>query len=300
MLAISTLALFWFGWAGVWVTRLTERQFQQMVEAYADDEEPGSESGTSENGSASSESGGDDRKADTRESLERRGFQVRSRFLRAMAGQGATINSAVIEMQFWIHPFVWLPIIVWSISRGSQAVAGEVERGAMDLVLSRPLTRWSYWMANVVAGVIGVLAIPASLLAGHFAGARFNSLAEPPSFGLLLRPALSQAGLGLAIFGVAIVLSGIDRVRWRPIMIATGYVIASFAAWVIGLLPVLEDTGWRPFLQNSSLFTAYNPVEAVSNYEDWARHAAILWCLGAVASIFGFAGFARRDLPTNS
>jgi ABC-2 type transport system permease protein len=290
---ICAVALFLFGWTGVWITALSEARFQEVIQEMASQvgeaNAEGSDAGASKS-EGESKSG----------SFVREGMQQRAAFLRSLAGNGGEINSAVIEMQFWMHPFVWLPIIVWSIGRGTLAVAGEVERGTMDLVLSRPMTRLSYWNAQVVAALIGILLIPAALLAGHWLGTSLNKLAQPPSLDVIMRPAISQAALGFAVFGVSILLSSVDRVRWRPIMIATTYIIASFAAFIVSVAPVLPEKPWKPILSNVSMFTCYNPIEAVSNVDGWRNHVFILCGIGLGATILGAIAFRGRDLPTNS
>ena len=53
-------------------------------------------------------------------------------------------------MTSWSHPIVFLLISIWAIGRGSIAVAAEVERGTMDLILSRPVPRWVYLTSHVL------------------------------------------------------------------------------------------------------------------------------------------------------
>ena len=38
-------------------------------------------------------------------------------------------------------PIVLLLVTVWAISRGSDAVSGELNRGTMEMVLAQPVTR---------------------------------------------------------------------------------------------------------------------------------------------------------------
>src|SRR4051794_24399734 len=85
MLGLSSLALFAFGWLGVFLVALGQIQFR------------------------------------------RAGGGNRGGFARAMAGSDAEITTGLMEMQFWVHPFVWLPVIVWAIGRASLAVSGELE-----------------------------------------------------------------------------------------------------------------------------------------------------------------------------
>ena len=65
--------------------------------------------------------------------------QGRIRMLRMM-GVDEQPTSISLIMASWSHPFIILLISIWAIGRGSAAVAAEVERGTMDLLLSRPIS----------------------------------------------------------------------------------------------------------------------------------------------------------------
>src|SRR5262249_29696012 len=57
-------------------------------------------------------------------------------FTRGMGGEAMDFSSLSFQVMFWSHPFVMLMVCLWAISRGSAAVAGEIERGTLDVTLS--------------------------------------------------------------------------------------------------------------------------------------------------------------------
>ena len=116
-LGVSAAALFGLGWLSVYVTSLNE---SRIVAACS--------------GSAT---------ADDRIQWMRR------------LGVAKEPTSAEIMMAFWNHPFFLIFISIWAIGRGSAAVAAEVERGTMDLLLSRPVSRSSYLASQVARGAGG-------------------------------------------------------------------------------------------------------------------------------------------------
>ena len=79
---------------------------------------------------------------------------------------GVQATSVSIMMTFWNHPLIMLMISIWAIGRGSGAVAAEIERGTMDLILSRPVARWTYLAAQVVVATVGLAILAAALFAG--------------------------------------------------------------------------------------------------------------------------------------
>ncbi len=219
------------------------------------------------------------------------------RMLRGLGGPAMDFSTAAIEMAFWNHPFVLLMFAVWAIARGSGAVAGEIEKGTMDLVMSRPVGRSTFLASQVSTATAGLAFMAAMMVAGNLVGSRYNTLETPPSALVLCKPALNLIAFGWAIYGYTFLLSTVDHVRWRPNLIASVATLAGFIAQVIANLPSLEDYKW---LEKLSIFKAYNPVEVVTKGETLAFNAGLLGLIGAAGIALGFVLFARRDLPAGS
>src|SRR5262245_58294213 len=97
-LGVSAAALFGLGWLSVYITSLNEAEIVKLL-------------GSEDAGS-------------------------RIQWMRNL-GITEEPSSVSIMMAFWNHPFFLMLISIWAIIRGSGAVAAEVERGTMDLILSR-------------------------------------------------------------------------------------------------------------------------------------------------------------------
>lgn len=222
----------------------------------------------------------------------------RIRFLRSL-GLNEQPPSISIIMTSWNHPFILAIVAIWAIARGSAAVGAEVERGTMDLILSRPVSRAAYLFSHVLTAVVGLYVLALFLALGAWAGVRHNVLRVPPALDVLLPPALNLAALGLPIYGYTLLASALDQVRWRPTMIGSVLSLAGFIAWVISMIPVLEEYEWRKWLEWITIFKLYNPVDAVEAAEHLGRDVAILIGLGVGFIVLAFLGFIRRDLPAN-
>jgi ABC-2 type transport system permease protein len=259
-LGLSTLALFALGWLFVYVTSLNEAEILRLLE--------------------SNEGGG------------------RIQWMRNL-GVAERPTSTAIMMAFWNHPFILLLVSMWAIGRGSAAVAAEVERGTMDLILSRPVARWSYLTSQVVVALVGLALLCLGLLAGASIGLHYNVFREPPEPRALVQPALNLAALGLPIYGYTLLASAIDQVKWRPTSIGSVLTLGGFIAYVISMIPVLQNMTWKPWLERISIFKAYNPVELVTTGESLSFHVGILAGIGAACIAVAYAAFAMRDVPTN-
>jgi len=179
------------------------------------------------------------------------------------------------------------------------AVAGEVERGTMDLVLSRPVSRTSYFGSQVFVAVLGMLVLAVAAILGNLIGSKFNAIETPPPLVVLLRPAGNLVALAWAVFGYTLLFSAVDRVRWRPMMIGSVATLAGYVAFFVAPLPPLEGTAWKTWLERLSIFTAYNPVKAVGAGKDLMLHLAVLGGVGLAGILIGLVAFRHRDLPTS-
>lgn len=202
-------------------------------------------------------------------------------------------------MASWNHPFILLLISSWSIGRGSGAVAAEVERGTMDLILSRPVSRSGFLASQVTVAVLGLAMLGLALWAGASIAVHHNALREPPSAGMFFWPAVNLVALGLPIYGYTLLASSLDHVGKRPVFVGAVLTLGGFIAWVISMIPVLANTRWKPWLERVSIFKAYNPIEIVTTGESLAFNVSILAGVGAACVALAFVAFAVRDLPTN-
>ena len=220
------------------------------------------------------------------------------RMLRGMGGASMDFSSAAIEVAHWNLPVIAPMFAAWAIARGSAAVSGEIEKGTMDLVMSRPVGRSTFLMAQVASATIGLALMAAMMVVGNLIGTRSYPVETPPSAWLLGKPALNLFALGWAVYGYSLLLSTFDHVRWRPNLIASIATLAGFIAPIVANLPTFED--YKKYLDAVSVFKAYNPVEVVTTGETLAFNVGILMAVGAVGVVLSFAVFARRDLPAGS
>jgi ABC-2 type transport system permease protein len=215
-------------------------------------------------------------------------------------GLDADPRSIEIMMAFWNHPFIILMVAMFALGRGANAVGAEIERGTLDMVISRPVSRSAYLGAQVFTSSLGLLFIAAALAVGAFAATYYNILKSPPSFGLLMKPAFNLAALAFPMYGYTLLFSSMDIVRWRALTAGSALTLGGFIARVIALIPVFEESWWKPWVEHASLFTLYSPVDAVAGRGHWGQDVAILLGLGSAFIALAFLAFAYRDLPANS
>jgi ABC-2 type transport system permease protein len=226
----------------------------------------------------------------------------------------------------YVHPLMQFVFCIWAVGRASGAIAGEIDRGTMELVLSQPLPRSRLVLAHLAVDLITIPVICLSLWAGNWLGywalgpievkepppevrqlAAFSPLGgpkEPPrpdpaklrtdpvEFG----PALvSVAALIFAVAGVTMALSARGRFRWRVLGTAVFLFLVMFLLNLLGQMWE-EVFGWvRPL----TVFYYYQPQQIILA-RDWTVDLEVwnggrpLVHLPAAAVLFavGLAGYA--------
>lgn len=240
------------------------------------------------------------------------------RFERAM--DGLTIG--------YVHPLMQIIFCIWAIGRAASAVAGELDRGTMELLLAQPIPRRSVILSHLAVDAIVIPLIALSLWAGTALGYRlvgpFEVTAadieplkklpfavkinpeflkvDPWAFG----PAAWNIGAFLfAVSGLTMALSAAGRFRGRVIGVA---VVAALAMFVANIIGQMWDAA--AVLRPLSVFYYYQPQQIILN-QRWTVDPGPLWGTGpmplnvvAVLVAVGAAGYAlamavfvRRDLP---
>jgi len=196
----------------------------------------------------------------------------------------------------FVDPVVVLGATVWGITRGSDAVAGPLERGTMEMVLAAPVRRGVVYATQGAATIAGAAVLTGVLLAGTWTAVAFGPWAGTIDPNRFIPAAGNVFGLMVSMAGLASLCSAVGSHRSRAIGIMCGFYVISLLAKLVGKLSDrFAGFGWL------SLFNAYEPQRLVSGEADsWlllARYDAVLLGVGLAAYLAGAVIFARRDLP---
>lgn len=185
------------------------------------------------------------------------------------------------------EPVAYLIMAVWSISRGSDCVSGEIGRGTMEMLLAQPVSRLRYLVTHFGVTLFGVTLLALATHAGTHVGILSTAVKRPipslpwsvtmvdgkPTLGAseprftyqpmreLVRPnvfwtaTVNYACLGLFLTGITACMSAWDRYRWRTI----GFVVGFYVIETIVELTGMAVDGYR-WLLYLTFFSAYEPV----------------------------------------
>jgi ABC-2 type transport system permease protein len=187
----------------------------------------------------------------------------------------------------YLHPFFLTLMTAWTIRVTSAALAGELGRGTMDLLASRPASRESHVMAAWTMTVGGLAVMASAAWAGSAVGLAMRSIGVGPRE-IVLLPVMALL-LFTAWAGVALFVSATRREAGPAIAWASAIIAVSFV-WDF-LARVWTPAGWtRPV----SLFAYYRPQEVVAAGVA-ARDVVTLTMVAAAALAAALIVFRRRE-----
>ncbi len=188
------------------------------------------------------------------------------------------------------EPIVIFGIAGWAIARGSDTIAGHVNRGVMELLLAQPVSRRSIYVSQSCVTLLGLVLLTLCIWLGMAAGIgttqvreeRLPSLTVPglrfdipipfgkkqiervpmwqrTSAGYYVYPALNLFCLGVFLSGLSTLLSACDRLRWRTIGIVSGFLAVEMVLRILCMST--ESLAWLKF---ATFFSAYEPEVLVS------------------------------------
>ena len=208
---------------------------------------------------------------------------------KAFVGEVTDLTSpeGYLNSQLYVF-FVPVLFLFFTIGRGSWAIAGEEQRGTLDLLLSYPVMRWRVVVEKFSAMTVATLGIAVALWLGTVIGIVMVGMEIS-----LLRVAevtLSGALLGMAFGSLALAVGCATGKRSLSIGVASAVgVLAYFWNALAPSVDVLE-----PF-RKVSPFYYYGSADPLTNGLD-PGHVVVLLGITVVLLAVGIFAFRRRDL----
>ena len=190
------------------------------------------------------------------------------------------------------HPLILITIIMVAIILPARHLAGEVEEGTLELLLSMPVSRFtiafSLWLFTAIA--------LAWLVLGCWTGIGLGMILFPETH-TLYRPGLLRSGFNLWLlmltigsytFLISSFLKERGKASQRAAAITIFFYFLKFAVKIWSKIDFLE-----PF----SVFNYYQPQELMMQKPLPIMHLAVLAALIILCSALAFRQVGRRDVP---
>ncbi len=188
------------------------------------------------------------------------------------------------------HPMAIAMIAVFGIGATSTAIAGERQRGTLEVLLARPLSRTGVYLSMTLALLLVVAVSVASLIGGFVAGAAMQGVLEDLPVEHLPMVLLNGFLLWGAFAAFALAASVTFDRAGPAIGLALGYLLVHYFFEILGSL--WQEAEWT---QEYSLFHHFNPTEILAGA---VEPIDLLICgLAFVIPIaYALVVFPRRDL----
>lgn len=266
-----------------------------------------------------------------KEALEEQIFSGPGKLVQTIAGGSDVRFERAMDMLSigYVHPLVQAILCIWAVGRAASAIAGEIDRGTMELLLAQPIARGRLVWAHLLVDAITIPLLAISVLAGTMTGywllgpfeVRLDEVQRQMAnlpFKVVIDPALLRvnllqfapallniAGLIFAVSGTTMALSARGRFRGRVLGIAVLTFLVMFLVNVVGQL--WDGMAW---LRPLSVFYYYQPQQIILSSR-WnadllagqgssplmAPVIGVLAVMGIVGYLIAWRSLVRRDLP---
>jgi ABC-2 type transport system permease protein len=181
-----------------------------------------------------------------------------------------------------------LLLSIYVIGSATRAIAGDEETGALDLLLSYPLSRRVLVMARM-ATISGIVSVMGVVVFTAVAAVR-----TPAGLGIgianVAATTVTWVLLGWCLAGIALLISASSGRRSATLGLSAA--VALFAYLADSFLPLIDHLNWIRNISPYYWFTGGNPLQNGLQIV----HCTLLIVTALVATALAVVAFDRRDL----
>ncbi|MCU0913562.1 MAG: hypothetical protein MUC88_03235 [Planctomycetes bacterium] len=199
-------------------------------------------------------------------------------------------NTAGLISIGYNHPFVLFLYMLYAVGVPTGLLAGEVQRGTMELILSRPATKVQVYACAGILTLAGMFTLVLVMFLGTVAAVNIFTFQDPIPFDVFFRIAIN-GGLLASTFGAVALLCAATFARlYTAVSVAVAFLVVNYFVAVV--------SNWWPrvaFLKRATLFYL---VDGSNLWEGWPlRNLGMLAAIMLVVALVGAVIWHRRDLP---
>ncbi len=223
----------------------------------------------------------------------------------------------------YVHPLIQIILCVWAIGRAALALAGELDRGTLELLLAQPVPRGRVIVAHLIVDLMTIPLLACSIWFGTYAGYKMlgpfevNLEEVQKQFAMLPFPVVVNAeflkvdvwafapaifnimALMFAVSGITMAISAAGRFRGKVLGLS---VVTFLIMFLLNVIAQLWDTisALRPF----GVFYYYQPQRIILSGK-WdvtlpfgqVNGTLVLLGVGIIGYLAAWIKFRGRDLP---
>lgn len=189
--------------------------------------------------------------------------------------------------------FVWpLLGIALAIGFSSSIIAGEIERGNIELLLTQPISRTKIFWSKYISGIIQIAIFSfVTILAAIPLARLYNVSYVSENYWKTL---LVGFCFLWAIFSLSILFSTIFNEKGKTSFISSGILIVMY---VLKIVSSLKDN--LKDLQYGSFFYYFDPSKVLVKGELGSLSISVFILTAIIATVLAVIWFTKRDIATN-
>ena len=189
------------------------------------------------------------------------------------------------------EPLVLLLYMLFAVGVPTALLAGEVQRGTMELILSRRTTKTHVYICAGLITVIGMYALVIVMFLGTVVSTNLYEFDQEVPLYRFFKLAVNGGILASAVGGIALLAAACFR-RSMAVSLTVAYLVVNYFIMII--------TQWWPRMKWLDPVTIFNYVDGGKIFIEPAwpvGDMCVLITLLVVSTVLGGLAWWRRDLP---
>ncbi len=189
------------------------------------------------------------------------------------------------------HPFVLSLYMIYAVATPTGMLAGEVQSGTMELILSRSVTKTQVYLCAAIVTVTGMIALVAVMFMGTVVATGIYDFGEPVPLYKFFRIAINGGLLAGTIGAISLLAAASFHKRTKAVGVAVAYIVIDyFVAIISGSWPKMA------FLEPWTLFHYVNSNKVFAQNVWPLYEMMVLSIILLTAAIAGAIIWNKRDL----
>ena len=198
-------------------------------------------------------------------------------------------NTAALIAIGYQHPFVLDLFMLFAVAVPAILLTAEVQKGTMELILSRPATKTQVYLCAGILTLTGMFSLVMVMFLGTVAGTRVYDFGEPiPLYGFF-RFAVGAGLLASAIGAIALLCAASFRGLYAAVGVPVAFLVVNYLISLVG--------AWWPPLRFLAPATLFYYVGDPRVFHEWPlSDMCVQFSVLMVAAVAGGVIWHRRDL----